>query len=960
MIASYIKKIILSLLVLLTLQTNAQLLVSVPDFPTETLPSTTIIADATKGNQKLLGNTADVYVHIGAITNLSPTGADWKYVSSVWGTADAKFKCVALGNNKWSYTIPSNLRTYFGITNANEKILKIAILFRDAAGANVLRNADGSDMYVNVYDNNIRVRIDTPLFQPTYAKNIEPINKKIGDTVFINGKSNQAANLSIYFNDTLLATANNSSKISAYKVINKVGNQRIFVNGNLNSSIDIDTAQFYVNGNQVIEDLPTGAVDGINYLIGDTSAILVLYAPNKKSINVIGDFNNWTVGLSNAMKMTKDSTRFWIQLNGLTPGVEYAYQYMIDGTLKVADYNTEKVLDPNNDNYIPSTTYPNLKAYPTGKTTGIVSVLQTAKPKYNWKTNNFVRPNKSNLIIYELLIRDFVKKQNFNELRDSLDYFKRLGINTIELMPVAEFEGNNSWGYNSNFNFALDKYYGTELAFKEFIDSAHAKGIAVVVDIVMNHVFGSSPLAQMYWDGAASAPALNNPWLNQAATHPYNVGNDLNHESAATKLLVSRVVKHWLTNYKIDGFRWDLSKGFTQKNNPNNVGAWGNYDASRIAIWKTIYDTMQKASPNSYCILEHFADNNEEVELANYGMLLWGNANYNFNQSTMGYATDASINGAFANGRGWSKQNLVTYMESHDEERIMNRNLNFGNANGSYNVRDTATALKRTEMAAAFWALVPGPKTMWQFGELGYHYSINTCTDLSVNNNCRLSDKPIRWDYYTNANRKGLFDAYAKFFKLRNHPSYTNDFISNKYSVNASGLFKSVQINGDSIKLVLIGNFDLTTQTNAVSFPTDGIWYSVYSNKYQGVLNGSASITLQPGEYVVYANKNISTQVITDILNVNMPVLDMPTNFYPNPLKANSVLEYSLPESGKVSIHAYTMQGQDAGIIFSGFQQKGLQKVSISRNNLMNTPGVYLLSIILNQKQKIHKILITN
>lgn len=960
MIACYMKKVLLFIIILLSLQTNAQLLVSTPDFITESVTSTTIIADASKGNQKLLGNTADIYVHIGAITNLSPTGADWKYVSSVWGTADAKFKCVALGNNKWSYTIPTNLRTYFGITNANEKILKIAILFRDAAGANVLRNADGSDMYVNVYDNNIHVRIDTPLFQPTYAKNIEPINKKIGDTIFINGKSNQAANLSIYFNDTLLASANNNTKISAFKIINKVGSQRIYLNGNLNSTIDIDTAQFYVNGNQVIEDLPTGAVDGINYLAGDTSAILVLYAPNKKSINVVGDFNNWTVALSNAMKMTKDSTRFWIQLNGLTPGVEYAYQYVIDGALKVADYNAEKILDPFNDSYIPATTYPNLKAYPTGKTTGIVSVLQTAKPKYNWKVNNFVRPNKSNLIIYELLIRDFVKKQNFNELRDSLDYFKRLGVNTIQLMPVAEFEGNNSWGYNTSFNFALDKYYGTELAFKEFVDSAHAKGIAVVLDIVMNHVFGSSPLAQMYWDGTNNVPAANNPWLNAAATHPFNVGNDMNHESAATKQLVSRVVKHWLTNYKIDGFRWDLSKGFTQKNNPNNVSAWGNYDASRIAIWKNIYDTMQKAAPNSYCILEHFADNNEEVELANYGMLLWGNANYNFNQSTMGFATDATINGAFANGRGWAKQNLVTYMESHDEERIMYRNLNYGNSNGSYNVRDTATALKRSELAAAFWALVPGPKTMWQFGELGYNYSINTCTDLSINNNCRLSDKPIRWDYYTNANRKGLFDAYAKFFKLRNNPNYTNDFISNKYSVNASGLFKSVQINGDSIKLVIIGNFDLTPQTSSVSFPSDGIWYSVYSNKYQGVLNGTASITLQPGEYIVYANKNISTQVITDVIDVNMPVLDMPTRLYPNPLKNTSVLEYSLPESGKVSIRAYTMQGQDAGVIFSGFQQKGPQKVSIFKNNLMNTPGVYLLSIQLNQKQKIQKILITN
>ena len=954
------RKLFILILTVLTLHTNGQLLVTVPDFITESSTSVNIIADATFGNKKLLGNTNDVFVHIGIITTLSANSSDWKYVTSVWGNPDVKFKCTALGNNKWSYTINNNLRTFFGVTNPNEKILKIAILFKDAAGNNVLRNADGSDMFVNVYDNNLHVRIDTPLFQPTYTKNLEPVSKKIGDTIRINGRANQSTNLSIYFNDTLLFSGNNVNTLSTYKVINKVGTQKIFLKGISNSFIDTDSSEFYVNGSQVLEDLPAGVVDGINYQAGDTSVVLVLYAPNKKTINVLGDFNNWTVGISNAMKMTKDSSRFWIQINGLTPGVEYAYQYLIDGTLKVADYNTEKVLDPNNDSYIPATTYPNLKAYPTGKTSGIVSVLQTAKPKYNWKSNNFVRPNKSNLIIYELLIRDFVKKQNFNELRDSLDYFKRLGINTIELMPVAEFEGNNSWGYNSNFNFALDKYYGTEMAFKEFIDSAHAKGIAVVLDIVMNHVFNSSPLAQMYWDGATGAPAINNPWLNQAATHPYNVGNDLNHESAATKSLVSRVVKHWLTNYRIDGFRWDLSKGFTQKSNPTNVGAWGNYDPTRIAIWKNIYDTMQKVSTNSYCILEHFADNSEETELANYGMLLWGNANYNFNQSTMGYATDASLNYAFANGRGWAKQNLVTYMESHDEERLMFKNINYGNSGGSYNTRDTAIALKRNEMAAAFWALVPGPKTMWQFGELGYNYSINTCTDLSVATNCRLSDKPIRWDYYSNPNRKGLFDAYAKFLKLRTNSKYINDFISNKYTLNTTGLFKSIQLNGDSIKLVVVGNFDVTPQTSAVSFPSDGTWYSVFTDKTQGVVSGVANITLQPGEYYVYANKNLSTQVITSILNLNLPVLDMKTSFYPNPMKSISTLECNLPESGTLSLHAFNLQGQDVGVLYKGHQQKGFQKITINKNNLMSTPGVYFISIQLNQKQKIQKILITD
>ena len=940
---------------------HGQLLKTDPNFILESSSNVLITADANKGNKNLQNYTGDVYVHIGVITNLSANSTSWKYVPSfsVWSGTDSRIKCTSIGNNKWTYTIPGTLRTFFGITDPNEKILKIAILFRTAAGVK-LANEDNSDMFLTVVDNQLQVKIDTPFLQPLYQPQFEAIKKAIGDTLFINAKASSDANLSIYFNDTLLKTMNNISSLSAFKIVNQLGSQKVLVVASNGSATAKDSLGFLVSGAITIKDLPTGVTDGINYHTGDTSATLVLYAPKKSSVSVIGDFNNWTPSLSDVMNMTKDSLRFWITINGLKAGQEYAYQYLIDDNLRVADYTTEKILDPNNDGGIPTATYPNLKGYPTGKTTGIVGILQTAKPKYAWKDAGFVRPNKKNLIIYELLLRDFVQKQNFQTLKDSLNYLKKLGINAIELMPFSEFEGNDSWGYNSSFFFAPDKFYGTELALKEFIDSAHAKGIAVIMDLVLNHVFNSSPLAQMYWDSKANAPAANNPWLNTAAKHPFNVGNDFNHESTATKKLVSSVVKHWLTQYHIDGFRWDLSKGFTQKNNPTDVNAWGAYDASRITIWKNIYDTMQKASTNSYCILEHFADNTEEKELADYGMLLWGNANYNFNQATMGFNTDASFNNAFANGRGWNQQHLVTYMESHDEERLMYKNTMFGNASGSYSTRDLATGLKRNEMAAAFWALTPGPKTMWQFGELGYDYSINTCTDLSVNNNCRLAMKPIKWDYLANANRKGLYNAYAQFLKLRNNPSYTNDFISNKYTITSTGVVKSMQLNRDSIKLVVLGNFDVNTATANVAFPSDGIWYSMYSNKYQSVVGGTASITLQPGEYYVYANKNISTVTVTDVLNPNLPELKIPVTITPNPLRTSATLNYQLTESGQLSIQAYDMNGNDCGVLFNGYQQKGNQQFIINKNARMQMPGMYFIAISINQKQKINKLLITN
>ena len=943
---------------LAALSVHAQLLRTTPSFVTETSNSITIFADATKGNKGILNVTGDIFVHIGAITSLSTSSSNWKYVPVAWGVADNKVKCTKLANNVWSFTISGGLRNFFGITNTAETIQKIAILFRDATGSQVLRNTDASDMYIPVYDNNLAVRIDSPLTQPLYVPAIEPITKAVGDTISIAGGASTSAALSLFVNDSVIATTTGTS-IAQKFVLQKVGTQKIVIQGVSGSVTRKDSISFLVTGATNLVGLPAGVKDGINYEPGDTSVTLVLYAPKKTSITVTGDFNNWTPGLSHVMKMTPDSLRFWIRLTGLTPGVEYAYQYIIDGALKVADYNTHKVLDPWNDEYIAASTFPNLKPYPVGKTTEIVSVLQTAQPKYVWNDANFVRPNKKNLVVYELLLRDFVAKHDFQTLKDTLPYLKKLGINAIELMPFSEFEGNSSWGYNPNFFFATDKYYGTPQAIKAFIDAAHQQGIAVIMDMVLNHVFGSSPLAKMYWDGTNNKPATNNPWLNPDAKHPFNVGNDFNHESAATKDLVNRVTKYWLQEFHIDGYRWDLSKGFTQVNNPTNVGAWGNYDASRIKIWKAIYDTMQATSVGSYCMLEHFADNSEEKELADYGMLLWGNANYSFAEATMGYTSTSNFGTSFSNARNFTQQHLVTYMESHDEERLQYKNLNFGNGSGSYSTKNTATGLKRNEMAAAFWALTPGPKLMWQFGELGYDFSINTCTNLTVDaNNCRLAEKPIKWDYLQDANRKGLYDAYAKFLKLRATPAYVTDFGSNKYTVNTSGALKSMQLNGDSIKLVVVGNFDVTPQTATVSFPTDGFWYSLYSNKYQLVSGGSASVSLQPGEYYVYSNKNLNNAVVTATTNISLPLLNTTITIAPNPVTQAAIVKYQLPESGKVQVKLLSQAGVVVDGIFNGWQNKGQQQLIINKKGL--APGVYHISIQSNQKQKTQTFLITN
>lgn len=863
--------------IVLTLPSFSQLLSWSPNFIQESTTPVTITMDASKGNQGLFGYTptSDVYVHIAVITNLSATSSDWKYTKFTWATSNVSAQCTSLGNNKWSFTITGGLRTFFGMVNPSETIQKIAILFRNGAATKVQRNLSGSDMYIPVYTTALAARFSVPLMQPTFTPIPELITKVVGNTIPMTGVSNSAATLKLYLNGTVAQTAPAATTISASPVISTTGNQVIVMEANNGVITKSDTIRFFVPAAVTIEALPGGLRDGINYEANTTAATLVLYAPGKTRVGVIGDLpgSNWLEQSGYQMKKTPDGNRWWIRLTGLTPATEYSFQYLVDGVLAVADPYAEKVQDPYNDQYITAATYPGLKPYPVNLTSGMVSILQTAAPVYNWRNNSFARPDKRNLIIYELLLRDFVTKHDWNTLRDSLNYLKSLGINAIELMPANEFEGNNSWGYNPDFYFAPDKYYGPAITMKRFIDSCHSRGIAVIMDIALNHSFGLSPMVQLYWDAANNRPAANNPWFNPVQKHAFNVGYDMNHESLATRAFVSRVVEHWLVNYKVDGFRFDLSKGFTQKQtcdasgNTCDVGGWGSYDSTRVAIWKKYYDTLQLKAPGSYVILEHFAENSEEIDLSNYGMMLWGNMNNNYNQASMGFNTDWNFDYGLFVARGWANPHLITYMESHDEERLMYKNLQFGNSSGGYNVKTLATALKRMELTGAFLFTQPGPKMIWQFGELGYEYSINFCQNGTINTNCRTDAKPIRWDYLQNADRNKLYRVWAALIRLRSNPLYSNLFTTNNITRDFNGAFKWMKITQGSTHLMVIGNFDVVAQSGSVTFPTAGTWYDFLNGTTIATTGSSQSFNLQPGEYRVFLNQFVALPVTITSFN---------------------------------------------------------------------------------------------
>jgi 1,4-alpha-glucan branching enzyme len=805
--------------------------------------------DATKGNAAFLGKGGDIYIYTGVITDKSTGPSDWKYVKShSFNTADPAAKMSSAGTNKYQITI--NPRSFYGVP-ATERILKLVMLFRSADGGIKASNADGSDIYVPVYEaGKLSVGFTAPEFMPTYVPTPVLGAKIIGDQLEVTGIASKAAKLTLSLNGTEFATAESATSITGSVKLTAVGVQEIRVTGSEGAATAESTFSFVLTGSAQVVELPAGAKEGVVFLNGGKSALVTLFAPEKSSVYLVGDFNNWQPAAGQFMKKTPDGKTWWVQIDNLDPQKSYGYQFVVDGKLKVADPYAEQLLDPDNDAAIPAANYPNIQTYPTGKTTGIVSVMQANAASYAFKNSSFQRPAKNKLVIYELHLRDFLKNNNYGTLTDTLTYLTRLGVNAIELMPVTEFEGNSSWGYNPSFYFAPDKYYGSKVALQRFIDACHSRGIAVILDMVLNHSFVQSPMVQMYFDQATGKPAAKSPWFNQNPTHPYNVGYDFNHESAATKSFVKNVLKFWMQQYKVDGYRFDLSKGFTQTNSGTSdasVAAWGNYDASRIAIWKDYNSYIRSVDPNNfYVILEHFAADNEEKELSEQGMMLWNNVNGPMNEATMGYVGTSDFSRAFFGTHNFaSGDNLVTYMQSHDEERTMFKNLSYGNSAGGYNIKTLATALKREEQAAAFLFAVPGPKMIWQFQELGY--------GVSIEQNGRTGEKPLHWEYFQQADRRALFNAYARFVSLKKSNAVFN---TNNVRFGVAGASKYIQLTDASNTVFVIGNFDVTAHTSNVDLGTGGNWYELGKTVPLTISGTSYSIELQPGEYRIIS-KNV-------------------------------------------------------------------------------------------------------
>jgi 1,4-alpha-glucan branching enzyme len=788
----------------------------------------TITFDAT--GTELDGYTGDVYAHTGVTIDANK----WQNVIGDWGSNSTQPQLTRDSSNSNLYTlvITPDVFTFYGVAST-ENITEIDLVVRSADGSQQSR----PDYFIPLYQEGLNITFTNPENNSVFNLN---------STITISAEASINTDLELFVNNSSQNTSTNTTTISTNYTFSSTGLHTIkatAVAGAENKQTEISV---YVKTPTQNKTIPTGVKNGVN-INNDNSVTFVLFAPEKSDVFLIGDFNNWE--LNENYQLYKDGEYFWITLTGLDIGTEFAYQYAIDYSIKVADPYSEKILDPWTDQYIKEGNYPNLKAYPENKTTGYVSTFKINQENYTWNVDDFSKPNSKNLVIYELLIRDFTESDSYNEALTKLDYLQSLGINAIHLMPINEFEGADSWGYNPALYLALDKAYGTKNDFKKFVDACHQRGIAVLTDVVFNHSFSQSPLLQMYFDSVNNKPAANNPWYNENHNFVDNTsaqwGYDFNHESTDTETFFKDVLTYWMNEYKIDGFRFDFTKGFSNTIYTGSNNWASAYDADRIAILKNYADHVWNNNPTNkpYVIFEHLSENSEETELANYGIMLWGNMNYNYNQNTMGYSSGADISWISYKNRGWNNPNVVGYMESHDEERLMYRNLLSGRSNGNYNIKNLNTALERQELAGMFFYTIPGPKLLWQFGELGY--------EVDINLDGRTARKPVRWNYVDNVNRMHLYNTWATLlaFKQQQPVFNTNDF-----TLNVTNLLKSIILRDATMDVVILGNFDIENKEISIEFTKTGIWYEYFTGKELNITITSQTIQLKSGEYQLYSS----------------------------------------------------------------------------------------------------------
>ena len=543
---------------------------------------------------------------------------------------------------------------------------------------------------------------------------------------------------------------------------------------------------------------PIGINDGLN--IDGNNVIIALYAPGKEYVSITG---SWNSEFPNGEIMNLSGDTLWWYQKELDDG-NYTYQYNLEGVKYVADPWSLDVewVDPFSGNE-------------SGNFQDAKTFFAIGEEEYTWNDDAYIRPETKDLVIYELNVGDFLGQEGitgtYSEIINKIQsgYFNDLGINAIELMPINEFEGSYSWGYNTSYAMAPESSYGTPNDLKNLIDIAHQNNIAILLDVVYNHMWGSSPLFQLYhpldnyeWDSHDFSLC---PYFDNAPSdwgYKLEHWHEVNGRQYRGWKYVEDALKIWVEEYHVDGFRFDYVDGI----------GWGdNNDGAAYYV-----DLLDNLDPSLILIAE--ADNASQINTTDFDSGWDYSYHHNLFDNILGIYVDVDnvtnhIN-AYNQGYGFVT-GPINYIESHDENRLIYQSTEFQN-------HSLEEAYQRSMLGASILFTSHGVPMIYSGQEFAQNAPVRDAYGFPIS-------QPLQWSNLENENVQELNNHYKKLISLRNNYDILKEPpLELKYSSNSTNSIVYWRAD-ENQKIVIAINLGIYPQVIDIEFPHNGEW-----NEYIG------------------------------------------------------------------------------------------------------------------------------
>ena len=303
----------------------------------------------------------------------------------------------------------------------------------------------------------------------------------------------------------------------------------------------------------------------------------------------------------------------------------------------------------------------------------------------------------------------------------------------------------------------------------------------------------------------------------------------------------------------------------------------------------------------------------------------------------MGFESD--FNWGTHKGRGYDSLHLITYMESHDEERIQYKVKTYGNEFGDYDVKTYENRLARQELGFVFLLSIPGPKMLWQFGEIGYSIARGE-------GDAKLSPKPIFWDRYNEHYRKRVYQVCSAMNHLKTNYEV---FSTTDYDFAMNSALKRINLNHPDMNVTVLGNFGLKLASIDPNFQSAGTWYEYFTGDVIEVSDPNDRINLQAGEYRLYTSVQLTTgPVVSQKPSTELIPGRSNVKIYPNPSAESFNISFELQEPEEVVISIYDMSGRKINQIANQKMMPGWHEIEwdgrTSSGN-RSEDGVYMIKI---------------